>query len=469
MSQSNLARKTLGANAAFSTFCGFGMVFGASTVVNTIFVSQTPWQTPLIIFLGFALVFFAANLILLATDPQLVPKHIHPVIIADIGWVVASIFILIVWGGMFSFFGKSIIIAISIIILLFAYGQHIGGKHVKEVEFHAKTPSQYLRQAGVVFTNIGFVVSVIVGGFGIFTAANQTSAPPLGDMYKIGDQSLHMVCKGIGSPTLVVDAGVSDWSLHWALIQDEVAKTTRVCSYDRAGLGWSGPIKTPLTPSSMVEDLHELLQQSGEVENLVLVGHSFGGYMARLYQNQYPENVLGLALVEASHEDQWEVMPEAVSQMAQEVVGMMKMAKAISYTGGLQYMDIPITDPLPTPEHQEILLDAMRTTQFYDSTIQHFEAVPAFVEAVRETGSLDKLPLLVISAGKSAQSYCGLQFGIDVPCTQTQVSWDELQFDLAKLSSNSQHLISPDARHYIQLDDPEFVISSLVNFALRLR
>ncbi|HWR73601.1 MAG TPA: alpha/beta fold hydrolase, partial [Nitrospirota bacterium] len=131
-----------------------------------------------------------------------------------------------------------------------------------------------------------------------------TQNPPPGRIVDVGGYRLHLNCTGEGSPTVILESGMNEFSLSWALVQPGVAKFTRVCSYDRAGLGWSDPGRAPRTSETIVRELHALLRAAGITGPLVLAGHSFGGMNARLYARRYPNEVAGMVLVDSAHEDQ---------------------------------------------------------------------------------------------------------------------------------------------------------------------
>src|SRR6185503_7396802 len=127
--------------------------------------------------------------------------------------------------------------------------------------------------------------------------------PPPGRLVDVGGRKLHVNCAGSGSPTVVLEAGASSFALDWSLVQPEIARTQRVCSYDRAGSGWSDPRPDVETPARIAADLHAALAAAGERPPYVLVGHSAGGLYVRLYQLEHPNEVVGLVLVDPATED----------------------------------------------------------------------------------------------------------------------------------------------------------------------
>ena len=125
--------------------------------------------------------------------------------------------------------------------------------------------------------------------------------PPLGRLVDIGGRTLHIHCSGRGTPTVILVAGGGAFALDWALVQPKIAGTTRVCSYDRAGLGWSDSGPAEETVEETVDDLHRLLKSAGETEPYLLVGASIGGIFIRAYQHAFPNEVAGLIFSNSSH------------------------------------------------------------------------------------------------------------------------------------------------------------------------
>ena len=146
------------------------------------------------------------------------------------------------------------------------------------------------------------VIAVIYQAIG--TEIYRRIYPPPGELVDVDGHSLHINCVGEGSPTVILESGSGATSVDWANIQPEVANTTRVCAYDRAGSGWSEPGPEPGDPQQIAGELHTLLGNAGIDGPYVLVGHSLGGLYVRMYDDLYPNEVEGIVLVDSSHPEQ---------------------------------------------------------------------------------------------------------------------------------------------------------------------
>src|SRR5689334_17904770 len=143
----------------------------------------------------------------------------------------------------------------------------------------------------------------------IAARAQNASGPPFpapGRLIDLGGWRLHLNCSGQANPSVgavILEAGAGDFSVDWSLVQPLVVPFARVCSYDRAGAGWSDLGPRPRTMRQQVWELHALLQKGGEKPPFVIVGHSYGGWLARLFTETYPADVSGVVLVESGAED----------------------------------------------------------------------------------------------------------------------------------------------------------------------
>jgi pimeloyl-ACP methyl ester carboxylesterase len=138
-----------------------------------------------------------------------------------------------------------------------------------------------------------------VGYQTLATEIDRRTYAPRGDLYTVNGHQMHMICAGEGSPAVILQAGGGADSLWWYWVQNQLAEHTEVCTYDRAGLGWSEPADTPRDPVTIVGELHSLLAEAGVQPPYIMAGHSYGAILARVYATQYPQEVTGLALVDS--------------------------------------------------------------------------------------------------------------------------------------------------------------------------
>src|SRR5258706_11261874 len=148
------------------------------------------------------------------------------------------------------------------------------------------------------------VVGVVYEQFG--RRQDRRRLPQIGRSVDIGGRTLNILCSGGGSPAVIFESPGAGPGLTWEPIQTEIAKFTSTCWYDRAGHGWSDPGPYPRTSAAIASDLHELLRVAAIPPPYVLVGASFGGFPVRVFAGKYKEEVAGVVLVDASHEDQHE-------------------------------------------------------------------------------------------------------------------------------------------------------------------
>jgi pimeloyl-ACP methyl ester carboxylesterase len=280
-------------------------------------------------------------------------------------------------------------------------------------------------------------------------------------LINIGAHRLHLYPTGEGSPTVIFESGGASWSLDWSLVQSEVAKFTHVCSYDRAGFGWSDLGPKPRTSQQIVSELHTLLVKAGVKKPYILVGASFGGHNVRLFAKHYPDEVAGLILLDARHETLNLKMPPAWKNLETAGKGMYQFMLLVSRMGALSLFGKllgekaipPIAKKLP-PEILPKYLAVGFQAKYWESNLDELAAIAESDQQVGAAGALGNLPLVVIRHGLP-------DLFASMPAEQAkqaEIVWQELQAELTKLSSNSKMLIAEKSGHGIQIDQPSFVV-----------
>jgi len=310
------------------------------------------------------------------------------------------------------------------------------------------------------------LITGIAGAVAKSNLAKQYPAP--GQLVDVGGYKLHIHCMGEGSPTVILAAGLADFSLTWAYVQPEVAKNTRVCSYDRAGLGWSDLSPHPRTASRLAEELHTLLISADIPGPYVLVGHSLGGMVMRVYAHNYPSEVVGMVLVDSLHEDQPVRLPLQLSRkILQLQTKQFRMLGVLSSTGitalAPQFVPNPGVPENTYADYQAV----MAKEDFYQATLAEIKFLAESCTEVRNlqmTGFGD-LPLIVISRGDPDAS----PLLSDTENQQLWEVWQEMQSKLAPLSSAGKQMIAEKSGHHIQIDQPDLVVDAIQEMVDALR
>src|SRR5208282_6371434 len=167
---------------------------------------------------------------------------------------------------------------------------------------------------GLLVLLVGFAVAGFIYE-NISESRDRRFHPMPGQRVDVGGYKMHIDCLGQGTPTVILDSGLGDSYISWHKVQPGIAKFTRVCSYDRAGLGYSDSSSEPRTSKLIAEELHALLHAGNVAPPYVLVGHSMGGYDVRLYASLHHDEVVGMVLVDASHPDQENRFPPELKNM----------------------------------------------------------------------------------------------------------------------------------------------------------
>ncbi|MGC1106632.1 MAG: alpha/beta hydrolase [Candidatus Acidiferrales bacterium] len=284
---------------------------------------------------------------------------------------------------------------------------------------------------------------------------------------EFGNVSLNIDCSGQGSPTVILDSGLGVPAVGWKFVQPGVAKFTRVCSYDRAGYGWSTAGPMPRTSAEIVKELHALLAAAGEKPPYILVGHSFGGYNVRVFNGAYPSEVAGMVLVDASHEDQEKRMPQALidySNKQQASSRWQTLLQPALIDLGVARLMTNTSQPSYLPkDFLEELRYLQLQTKFLDATTSEFAVFSTTsADEVRASGNLGDKPLIVLTAGK-APDPAALPPGFPTKAFDDfELIWrNDLQVREAHLSTRGRQIIVPDSDHMIPFERPDTIVSAI--------
>ena len=278
-------------------------------------------------------------------------------------------------------------------------------------------------------------------------AADAQAYPPPGQLVEVGGHRLHIYCTGSGSPTVVIESGLGDWSTSWGFVQQEVSKTTRVCTYDRAGMGWSEPGPLPRDAAQFARELHTLLQNANVPEPYVMVGHSLGGLGVRVFVHEYAAEVAGVVLIESMNPRQVFPPPAEAQSQPNPQSRYYSVLTGLARFGLVRLLARPVLSmlsPSIMPNENAYYARFVRSESMQVARDESLalSASGAEAAAVEDFGGL---PLIVLTGRLN-----------DNP------GWLEWQNELLQLSSESEHLFAENSGHGIQIEQPDAAVEAIL-------
>lgn len=286
-------------------------------------------------------------------------------------------------------------------------------------------------------------------------AADAQAYPPPGQMVDIGGYRLHINCSGTGNPTVVIDAGWGDFSTSWTGVQQEAAKTTQVCTYDRAGSGWSDPGPLPRNALQYAKELHSLLHNANLPGPYVLAGHSMGGIPVRVFTDLYPAEVAGVVLMDSMVPGQFTAPPQAATRQAGSPSRSFSILPSLARIGAVRLFSGAlglVPAELPAQEAKAYLSRVVRPDSL-QAYMDEGRGVPASGAQEKAVKTFGDIPLIVLTARLNS----------------TYPDWPAWQAEQLQLSSNSQQMFAEKSGHNIQYEQPDAAVAAIVKMVNLVR
>lgn len=300
-------------------------------------------------------------------------------------------------------------------------------------------------------------------------AADKDQFPPPGKLYAVDGLNLHLDCRGEGTPTVILEAGLTSGSSSWGLVHDTLAELTRICAYDRPGMDWSDETDAPIDAATVAERLSKLLALAEIDGPQILLGMSAGGVFVREYYARYPQSVVGMVLVDSSHEQQGNRLP--VIGDTSQLSTLLSLCSWLQPVGVVRAFGL-----LDALQARYQLPDTMRALVSANSNQSHTckamllesEGFNREIYDSQPPNSLNDLPLTVLSQGKTPEA--DNEFGLSLADARNMaVIWDGLQQELTELSTVGQRRIATESGHVIQLEQPQMVIDAVRDMVVQTR
>jgi pimeloyl-ACP methyl ester carboxylesterase len=286
-----------------------------------------------------------------------------------------------------------------------------------------------------------------------------------------------MVCRGEGKPTVILNAGMADWSVVWGRVQNRIAQRTKVCTWDRAGFGFSSASSAPQSVDETTNDLEAALRATKLGGPFVLVGHSLGAYETMLFADRHKATVVGIVLVDPSIPDQVSrlrrVAPEASTTNDRFLSTFVSQRRACADALDQQpdrAPDCTQYGPEVPPAVSSRLARLDRSATRMRTTASLLENFPKdtrlVINAERDYGSI---PLTILSASRSFVAPEGASTTVRAEIAREQEELSKGHLELASLSRAGERRQVSDAGHYLQLERPDVVISAVIDVVSKAR
>jgi pimeloyl-ACP methyl ester carboxylesterase len=310
-----------------------------------------------------------------------------------------------------------------------------------------------LASAGVLYQRLG---------------ARRMPRPP-GQLVDVGGHRLHALCAGEGDPVVLLESAIAGSSLSWSVVQPEIAKLTRVCAYDRAGLAWSDPPSCPRTLANILDELSVLIARTAASQRLVLVGHSFGSFVVRAYAAQHPRRVAGLVLIDPPTE--WLPLTPPRARLLWGGRHMSRLGALLAHAGVVRLCLALLTGGAPGAPRRFVKVFGPTTARTLERMVGEVRKLPPEVHPMLQ--ALWCQPKCFSAMGdylktfeREAAAMMAAELPSDIPVTvisrhDQPAAQMAAHRALAERSSAGRHVVAARSRHWIQFDQPELIVQAV--------
>jgi pimeloyl-ACP methyl ester carboxylesterase len=319
---------------------------------------------------------------------------------------------------------------------------------------------------------LGLIAALLLAGLGyqrIGLRRQRREFVPPGEFLLVGGHHLHTICSGQGMPLVLLESGIAATSLSWSLVMPEVATFTRVCAYDRAGLGWSDPPSPPWTFDRVVDDLAAVLERIAPGERYVLVGHSFGSFVVRAYATRHPDRVIGLVLVDPAL--QWLTATAEHARLLRGGRQLSRVGAVLAHLGvvraclalltggapGAPRRFVRIFGPTAAGTLARLVGEVRKLPPNLHPIVQALWCQPKCFHAMADHLSiLEREAMLISGTAAPREIPVTVISSADQPAEQL-----DAHARLAQASLHGRHLTARRGAHWVQFDDPALVVDAI--------
>jgi pimeloyl-ACP methyl ester carboxylesterase len=335
-----------------------------------------------------------------------------------------------------------------------------------------------VRSRGVIYGVFALLLlcGAVRGSIELASRELERRYPPPGQMVSADGHKLMLYCTGVGSPTVVIEPGLGVGWEGWHSVFPQLAELSRVCVYDRAGYGWSEPGLEPRTALQAALELHALMNKAGIQGPYILLAHSFGGYIARMYASQFRDSLSGVVMVDPSHEDELSATSRVQGTMSLRPESRLRRLayywarRFFPFLGLTRLLLLYQGEKGLPPEFRRLPLSVQRRLLIASSSTQleaereEYTSLPESEAEARVAKFPRDLPLTVITA-----RYRTSPSDPRWPTRPWPAAHRELQGKLAQSSSFGKQIIAENSGHVVQLDQPALIISAVRDMVIESR